>query len=194
LFISPLCSELIAALQPQFQGFWRRHQPGVAYARPLGPQSVITPHTGILTRSHLLKPEMVWGCCLPPGVLPGCGPAGIPMHPNRTRLGGSQTAQSCWAAGSLDPQGIGRPPLSRPRHLGDPRPALVQSSGLPPVGGQPNTRRGFLAVYMDWRLGIYRRLTLSVWRFLCFLSLLFKLCMPRLLVVANPPQRGLQKQ
>jgi hypothetical protein len=41
LFISPLCSELIAALQPQFQGFWRRHQPGVAYARPWG-------------RSHLL--------------------------------------------------------------------------------------------------------------------------------------------
>jgi hypothetical protein len=124
------------------------------------------------------------------GVLPGCGPAGIPMHPNRTRLGGPQTAQSCWAAGSLDPQGVAPTAVEPPTPPG--RPPSCARAVLRPgsAGGQPNTRRGFLAVYMDWRLGIYRRLTLSVWRFLCFLSLLFKLCMPRLLVVANPPQRG----
>jgi hypothetical protein len=47
--------------------------PGVAYARPLGPQTGITPHTRHSDLSHPSppppKPEMGWGCCLPPGVL-----------------------------------------------------------------------------------------------------------------------------
>jgi hypothetical protein len=47
--------------------------PGVAYARPLGPQTGITPHTRHSDLSNPSppppKPEMGWGCCLPPGVL-----------------------------------------------------------------------------------------------------------------------------
>jgi hypothetical protein len=140
--LSPLCSGHIAALQPHY---WvlaaASARRGVRQA--LGPQSVITSHTGILTRSPLLKPEMVWGCCLPPGCFPAAAPQAFLCIPTGHVLADPKQLKAAGLRVLLTRRALRRPPLSRPRHLGDPRPALVQSSGLVRLEGSQTPDEGF---------------------------------------------------
>jgi hypothetical protein len=71
------------------------HPPRIPRACPIQPSS--SPLMGwfkvLSTPNHPLpKPELGWGFRLPPEVLPGCGPAGVPMHPHTDASGGPQTA------------------------------------------------------------------------------------------------------
>jgi hypothetical protein len=99
------------------------HPPRIPRACPLQPSS--SPLMGwfkvLSTPNHPLpKPELGWGFRLPPEVLPGCGPAGVLCTPTRTLQADPKQLKAAWAAGSLTRRALRRPPLSLPRHKGDP--------------------------------------------------------------------------
>jgi len=65
------------------------------------------------------------------------------VRPNRTLQADPKQLKAAWAAGSLTRRALRRPPLSRPRHLGDPRQALsallwfIRLEGSIPLPRQP---------------------------------------------------------
>jgi hypothetical protein len=67
-----------------FQGFWRRRHSAWRTPGLWGRRQVLPRIRGILTRSHLPKPKMGWGCCLPPGCFPAAAPQAFLCIPNRT--------------------------------------------------------------------------------------------------------------
>jgi hypothetical protein len=142
LFISPLLRTYSRSSTP-ISGVLAAASARRGVRQALGPQSVITSHTGILTRSPLLKPEMVWGCCLPPGCFPAAAPQAFLCIPTGHVLADPKQLKAAGLRVLLTRRALRRPPLSRPRHLGDPRPALVQSSGLLRLEGSQTPDEGF---------------------------------------------------
>jgi hypothetical protein len=113
-----------------------RHTPFNPYSSPL-----MGWFKGLETPHHPLhEPELGWGFRLPPEVLPGCGPAGIPVHPHTDASGGPKQLKAAWAAGSLTRQGFAPTAVEPPPPQGDPLTShrLVRVvGGLPPPPADP---------------------------------------------------------